>query len=60
MKSRVIYVDFVRKTVRPNPVEISFKKNLIKSFIEKVMKKLNFNHVPAKTKKQAYNYKHTM
>lgn len=60
MKGRVIYVDFVRKSVRPNPVEISFKKNLIKSFIEKLMKKLSFNYEPTKSRKQAYNYKHTM
>jgi hypothetical protein len=60
MKNRVIYVDFVRKSVRANPVELSFKGNLIKSFIEKIKALFSSESESTKNRKHAYNYKHTM
>jgi hypothetical protein len=60
MKNRVIYVDFVKKSITPNPMDILYKKNSIKSFIQKFIKVVSFNYEPSKAKKQTYNYKHTM
>ena len=60
MKNRVVYVDFVRKSVKANPVELSFKENLIRSFVKKIKKLFSSNMESTKNKKHAYSYKHTM
>jgi hypothetical protein len=60
MKNRVVYVDFVRKSVKANPVELSFKENLIRSFIKKIKTLFSSNNDNTKNRKHAYGYKHTM